>query len=119
VCTLVKGDKDIDITSLAMTIPKSGFGCSESALQGHAHRVLLVLLHHRLVFGSGDVLPCGLVVLEGFYGQLLRLLRHGFILCPAVHLDAFEAFMRHSAVFKGCPVCPVYVRFLVNLLSHL
>ena len=64
------------------------------ALVGYAHRILLVLLHHRLIFGGGDVLPRGLVVGQGFYGPLLRLLRHGFILCPSVLLDAFEAFMR-------------------------
>ena len=39
-----------------------------AALVGHADRVLLVLLHHRLVFGGGDVLPRGLVVLERFDG---------------------------------------------------
>jgi hypothetical protein len=38
----------------------------EGALVGDAHRRLLVLLHHRLVFGGGDVLAGGLKVLEGF-----------------------------------------------------
>ena len=37
-----------------------------AALVGDAHGRLLVLLHHRLVFGGGDVLASGVVVLEGF-----------------------------------------------------
>ena len=39
-----------------------------AALVGHAHRALLVLLHDGLIFGRGDVLPLGLVVLEGLDG---------------------------------------------------
>ena len=41
-----------------------------AALVGDADRVLLVLLQDRLVFGGGDVLPLGLVVLERLDGLL-------------------------------------------------
>ncbi len=39
-----------------------------AALVGHADRALLLLLHHRLEFGRGNVLALGLVVLERLDG---------------------------------------------------
>ena len=51
-----------------------------AAFVGDAHRRTLVLLHHRLVFGGGDVLARGLVVDEGFdceRGGLVVGLGHG------------------------------------------
>ena len=39
-----------------------------AARVAHLHRGLIVFLHHRLVFGGGDVLAGGLVVGEGFDG---------------------------------------------------
>ena len=41
---------------------------------GHTHGILLRLLQRGLVFGRGDLLARGLVVLEGFDG--LRVIRH-------------------------------------------
>ena len=63
-----------------------------AALVGDADRVLLVLLHHRLVFGGGDVLARGLVVLERFDGLAGGLLLgHSFYPC--------------------CPICLINVSF--------
>ena len=39
-----------------------------AALVGHADGALLLLLHHRLIFGGGDVLAPGLLVRERFDG---------------------------------------------------
>ena len=40
----------------------------------HAYRVLLVLLHHRLIFSGGNILACRFVVLEGYDGLGVLLL---------------------------------------------
>jgi len=63
-----------------------------AALVGHAHRILLFLLQDGLVFGGGDVLPLGLVVLERF-----DRLGGGWFLC-------------HS-FYPCCPICLINVSF--------
>jgi len=44
-----------------------------AALVGNADGALLILAHHRLVFGSGDVFTRGLVMGEGFNGFGIRI----------------------------------------------
>ena len=60
-----------------------GVQVAVAALVGNPDRALLILAHHRLVFGRGDILARRLVMGEGFngFGTLFVFARHNSIQC--------------------------------------